>query len=200
MVIALYHQLSIMLCRHIGDQAAAEWRDKVSSVSDDPGSGGKLNVIRIRERATIVRPEIAQLIMRGARKCGLPQPAAVLAELVRDVESHAQGLFVGFQPTGIKPGMFHGITHDGQHPCVVACGFLPANAFWLAASVGLAYSDRAPRHVVAAVGARLREWLRRCGHDHAVVLNLFHTDRSYIRGLAHFGFGERIGGVIRFSF
>jgi len=123
--------------------------------------------------------------MRGARKCGFPAPAAVLAELVRDVESHAQGLFVGF---------------DGDRPAVVTCGFLPANAFWLAATVSLAYSNRAPRHIVAAVGARLREWLRLCGHDHALVFNLRHTDRSYIRGLAHFGYGERIGGVIRFSF
>ena len=144
-----------------------------------------MTVIRVRERATIVGPDIAQLIMRGARKCGFPQPAAVLAELVRDIESHAQGLFIGF---------------DGDRACVVTCGFLPANAFWLAASVALAYSDRAPRHIVAAVGERLREWLRRCGHDHAVAVNLQHTDRSYIRGLAHFGFGERIGGVIRFSF
>lgn len=123
--------------------------------------------------------------MRAARKCGYPTPAACVAELVQHVESHAQGLFIGF---------------DGERPAVTACGFLPANAFWLAATVCFAYSDKAPRHIAALVGKRLRGWLMACGHDHAIVLNLFYPDEVYIRGLSYFGFGERIGGVIKFSF
>jgi hypothetical protein len=146
--------------------------------------GKALLVIRVRTRETICRPEISQLILRAARKCGFPTPAACLAELVRDVESRAQGLFVGL---------------DGDRPAVTAVGFLPANAFWLAPSVGFAYSE-GDRTLVVAVSARLQRWLCEAGFDHAVVLNLLHTDRSYICGLRHFGKGECIGDVIRFSF
>jgi hypothetical protein len=142
-------------------------------------------VTRVRTVETISRPDISELILCGARECGFLKPTKILAELTRDVASDSQGLFIG---------------SENDTPKVVSVGFLPLNAFYLAATVGMAYSERAPRHLVVAVGARLREWLRSCGHDHAMVLNLFHTDRSYVRGLAHFGRGSRIGGIVRFDF
>jgi hypothetical protein len=123
--------------------------------------------------------------MRGARECGYPVPAAIMADIARDIASDNHGLFVGY-------------TEDG--PRVVSVAFLPCNAFYLAATIGLAYSEKGPRQLVAAVGDRMREWLVGHGHHEAMVLNLFHTDRSYVRGLAHFGAPERIGSVIRFKF
>jgi hypothetical protein len=140
---------------------------------------------RVRTLETISRPDIRELILCGACECGFPQPAKILTELTRDVARDSQGLFIGF---------------EDEIPKVVSVGFLPANAFYLAATVGMAYSEKAPRRLVAAVAARLREWLRSSGHDHAIVLNLFHTDRSYVQGLSYFGRGSRIGGVIRFDF
>lgn len=122
--------------------------------------------------------------MRGARKAGLPHPAAVLAEIVGQVHSHAIGVFVGFR---------------GHDPKAVAIAQLPSSAFHLAPTVSLAYTE-GDRTLSIAVGARLRDWLCEAGFDHALAINMQHTDRAFMRGLAHFGMPERVGGVIKFSF
>jgi hypothetical protein len=109
----------------------------------------------------------------------------IIAELVRDIEQPWQGLFLGI--------------HE-RKPVAVTVGFLPQNAFYLAPTVGFAYSDHAPRHVVAAVGARLRAWFVEQGYHEAWVINLMHTDRAFMVGLRHFGAAERIGSVVRFGF
>jgi len=108
-----------------------------------------------------------------------------MGELLKKPDSESCGIFIGF---------------SHSRPCVVAIGQLPTNYLTIAAGVHLAYSERAPRHLVADVGKALREWFQREGHDHVMVCNLLHSDRSYIRGLSHFGKGSRVGGVIRFDF
>jgi hypothetical protein len=87
----------------------------------------------------------------------------------------------------------------GEAPRVVTVGFLPVSAFWLAAGVGLAYSERAPRQLVALVAAKLRDWFKENGHDHVLVANMLHSDRSYMRGLEYFGRPSRVGSLIRFD-
>lgn len=141
------------------------------------------SIVRVRTRETICHPDISQLIMRGARKAGLTQPAAVLAEIVGQIASHGIGVFVGF---------------DGHDPKAVAIAQLPSSAFHLAPTVSLAYSEGA-RALAIAVGARLRDWLCEAGFRDALAINMQHTDRAFMRGLAHFGTPERIGGIIRFS-
>lgn len=94
-------------------------------------------------------------------------------------------------------GIFVGLA--GDEPKAVAIGFLPHNHLWLAPTVGLAYAEKAPAPLVRLVGARMRDWFRRAGHDGVIVINMLHTDRSYMRGLAHFGVPTRVGSVIRFS-
>jgi hypothetical protein len=167
----------------------------------------KLGVIRVRTRETLCRPEVSQLILRGARACGFPEPAMILGELVRNPGDPRTGIFTGWAC---------------EAPRVVAVGFLPASAFWLAPTVALAYSEvrsregarietttRATwprpservssRKLVHLVGSNLREWFKREGYDHVILGNLQHTDRSYIRGLAHFGRPSVIGSAIRFD-
>jgi hypothetical protein len=143
-----------------------------------------LGVTRVRTRETLTRPDIAQLIMRGARECGFPVPSAILAELALSPGDACTGIFVG---------------SVSDEPCVVVIGFLPSSAFWLAATVSLAYSERAPRQLVALVAAKLRGWLKENGHNHVLVMNMLHSDRSYIKGLRHFGAPSRAGSVIRFG-
>lgn len=143
-----------------------------------------LTVIRVRTRETICRPEISQLILRGARASGLPQPAAALAEIVGQIHSHGIGVFVGF---------------DGDDPKTVAIAQLPSSAFHLAPMVSVAYSEGG-RTLSVAVSARLRNWLCEAGFDHALAVNMRHTDRAFMVGLSYFGSSERVGGVIRFSF
>src|SRR5262249_23310140 len=148
-------------------------------------SSPNLSVIRVRTRQTLCRPDISQLILSGARACGYPVPAAIIAELSINPGADGSGVFCG--------------TVDGAAR-VVAIGFLPANAFWLAATVSLAYSDNAPHRLVSLVAQKMREWFKSEGHEHVIVANLLHTDRSYLRGLRYFGKPSRIGGVIRFDF
>jgi hypothetical protein len=142
------------------------------------------SVIRVRTRETICHPDIAQLVMRGARKAGLPQPAAVLAEMVDRIHSHGIGVFIGF---------------EGHDPKGVLVAELPFSAFHLAPTVSLAYSEGG-RALSIAVGARLREWLQETGFDNVLAGNMRHTDRAFMRGLAHVGRVERVGGFFRFSF
>jgi hypothetical protein len=141
-------------------------------------------VIRVRTKETLVRPDIAQLVMRGARECGYPVPSAILAELLT-------------KPADAHTGIFVGILADD--PRVVTIGFLPSSAFWLAATVSLAYSERAPRQLVALVAAKLRDWFRENGHGHVLVANMLHSDRAYMKGLAYFGRPSRAGSLIRFD-
>jgi hypothetical protein len=143
-----------------------------------------LGVIRVRTKETLIRPDIAQLIMRGARQCGFPVPSAILAELSRCPGDDHTGLFLGT---------------IGGEARVVTVGFLPSSAFWLAANVGMAYSEKAPRQLVALVAEKLRDWYKENGHSHVLVANLLHTDRSYMMGLKHFGRPSVAGSVIRFD-
>src|ERR1700738_3242961 len=140
------------------------------------------SVIRVRTRETICHPDISHLIMHGARKAGLPQPALVLTEIVNQIHSHGIGVFIGFR---------------GDDPQAVVVAQLPSSAFHLAPFVSLAYSD-GRRALSIAVGARLRDWLREAGFDNALAVNMRHTDRAFMRGLAHFGAPARAGGIIRF--
>lgn len=140
-------------------------------------------VVRVRTRETLVG--LAPLILRAARVCGFPTPGAVLAEMVRDVASAHLGIFVGY---------------DGREPCGVAVGQLPTSAFYLAATVHLAYSEPRKGSIVDLVSEKLRAWFMANGVYHVLVANIKHTDRAYMRGLAHFGSPARVGGVIRFDF
>jgi hypothetical protein len=139
-----------------------------------------------------------------------------MADIARDIASDSQGLFIGYElcdkesscPEPAFPSADcapresrkDALPRGQSVPRVVSVAFLPCNAFYLAATIGLAYSEKGPRRLVAAVGDRMREWLVGHGHHEAMVLNLFHTDRSYVRGLAHFGTPKLIGSVIRFKF
>jgi hypothetical protein len=143
-----------------------------------------LGVIRVRTRETLARPDVAHLIMRGARACGYPVPSAILAELC-------------LNPGDDRTATFIGVVDD--KPCGVVIGFLPSSAFWLAATVGLAYNEEAPRQLVALVGAKLREWFKENGHSHVLVANMRHKDRGYMAGLEHFGTPSRVGSMIRFD-
>jgi len=144
-----------------------------------------LSAVRVRTRATLAKPEIAQLVLRGARACGFPVPGAILAELLKNPEDESTGIFVGATLAG---------------PRVVTVGFLPLSAFWLAPIVALAYAEHAPPRLVRLVGKTLRGWFREAGADHVVVANLLHTDRAFIRGLGHFGRPSVSGSMIRFEF
>jgi hypothetical protein len=141
-------------------------------------------VTRIRTKQTLIRPDVAQLILRGARACGYPVPSAILAELCTDPANERTAIFVGTLDDVAR---------------VVTVGFLPASAFWLAPVVGMAYSERAPRQLVARVALRLSAWFRENGFAHVLVANLLHSDRSYMRGLKYFGTPSRAGSVIRFD-
>jgi hypothetical protein len=146
---------------------------------------GALSVIRVRTRETICHPDVSQLILRGARKAGLPQPAAALAEMVGQVHTHGIGIFVGF------------VEHD---PRAVVVGLLPNSAFHIAPIIALLYSEARNRSLLVEMGRRLREWLTSSGFDHAVTNNLWHDDRAFMVHFAHFGNPERIGMALRFSF
>lgn len=147
--------------------------------------GDSLAVIRIRTRETLARPDIAGLILRGARECGFPVPSAVLAELCLNPGADSTGIFVGMVE---------------DEPRLVVVGLWLTSAFWLAATVVLVYSDKAPHALVKATGSHLRAWFLEGGFDHVIVGNFLHTDRAYIKGLAHFGRASRVGSAIRFDF
>ena len=140
--------------------------------------------MRVRQKETLCRPGIAQLVMRGATRSGLDPGAAVLAELARDIASDAIGVFVGFR-------------NDVPKGVVVAQ--LPSSAFHRAPMIGLAYSVQ-DHGISRAVAERLRGWLVASGFHEAITLNRQHTDRSFIRGLGYFGAGEREGSLIGFHF
>lgn len=148
-------------------------------------SSQPLTVVRVRTKQTLCLPDYANLFMRGAGACGYQTPSALLAELCLNPGAETTGLFFGL---------------SGQQPRCVAVGFIPVSAFWLAAAVSLAYSEGEPRQLAALVGKRLREWFIESGHNHVLVANLFHTDRSYLVGLNHFGKPSKVGDVIRFDF
>jgi hypothetical protein len=143
-----------------------------------------LGVTRVRTRETLSRPDIAQLIMRGARECGFPVPSAIFAELVKSPGDACTGIFVG---------------SVGDEPRAAVIGFLPSSAFQLAAGVGLAYSERAPRQLVALVAAKLRDWFKENGHGHALAANMLHSDLAYMKCLEIFGRPSRAGSLIRFD-
>lgn len=144
-----------------------------------------IQVVRVRTCETLCHPDVSSLIMRGARHAGLVSDGAVLAELSRDVAAAHVGLFIGFRD------------HDPQ---TVAVGHLPTSAFHLAPTITLAYSDGAARDLVVETGRRLREWIMAAGFDHALTNNLWHTDRSFLRGFSHFGKGKTIGSAVCFGF
>ena len=171
---------------HPGPASAIAATARVESMPSKERMAGSppLGVMRVRTRETLSRPDIAQLIMRGARECGYPVPAAIAAELLREPWSETVAVFVGLA---------------GGAPRVVTVGFLPTSAFTLAATVGLAYSERAPRQLVALVAEKLRWWFKENGHEHVLVLNMMHSDRSYIKGLSYFGRPSRVGSIIRFD-
>lgn len=150
-----------------------------------PGEWPFHGVVRVRRKETLCRPAVASLIMRGAAACGFKVPAEVMAELCRGAQAESRGIFIGFHESG---------------PCVFAVGQLPTDYLTIAATVHMAYSDKAPRQIVAEVGKCLREWFLQHGHKEVLVINLLHSDRAFMRGLGHFGQGERAGGVIRFGF
>lgn len=143
----------------------------------------RLEVVRVRTKQTLAKPEIAQLIMRGAAKIGFPVPAAVLADLCLNPGDNRLGTFIG------------SLNHI---PCAVVITQQPLSAFMLHPMVVLAYAERAPAELVRLLGARTREWLRAAGFTRAMALNIRHSDRAFCRGLAHFGVPARIGGVITF--
>ena len=142
-------------------------------------------MLRVRTKQTLCTPDIAGLVMRGARACGYPVPAQILAELCRCPEAAHRAVFVGF---------------DAGEPKAVAVGELPTSALQLAAFVAVAYSQGASHPLVVEIGRCLRTWFERGGYDHAWGLNLRHTDRAFMRGCGHFGRASRAGGVIRFDF
>jgi hypothetical protein len=141
--------------------------------------------MRVRSTSQICDPDVAQFLLRSARKCGFKQPGAILAEIVRLLPEEGMGLFIGSQ---------------GPRVCFSVLGFLPLNPFYLAATVAFVYSEKAPRQLVADTCAALRAWFVESGQHEVLVLNLFHTDRSYKRGFSHFGHPETAGSVVRFSF
>lgn len=145
-----------------------------------------MTVIRIRTRETLCRHDVSCLILRAARESGVPDPAMALAEIARDIASDAQGLFIGVE--------------EPHSPCTAVVGFLPHNAFQVAPTIGFAYSEKAPRQIVADVGASLRGWFEACGFNEAIAVNSRHSDRAFMVGLAHFGKPERAGSLIRFKF
>ncbi len=139
-------------------------------------------VLRVRTRNTLV--EVAPLVIRGAAAAGLPSPAHVIAELMRDVAADTVGIFVG-------------LAGDDAQALVV--GHLPTSAFHLAPTISLAYSERIDRALSLEMQRRLREWIMAAGFDHALTNNLLHTDRSFLRGFRHFGAGRTIGSAVRFD-
>jgi hypothetical protein len=142
------------------------------------------HIVRIRTRETLLRPEVASFFMRAAHACGYRPGAGLLAEVAREPGAEWLGLFAGF---------------DGE-PKAMVLGQLPASAFHLAATIHFAYAERAPRQLVAGIGERLRSWFQNAGVDRVLVINLRHTDRAFIKGLGHFGRGQRLGSVIGFRF
>ena len=145
-----------------------------------------MTVIRVRSRATLCRHDVSSLILRAAAESGLPEPALCFAEIGRDIASDRIGLFIGVE--------------EPYSPCVATIGFLPYNAFQVAPTIGFAYSERAPRQMVADVGSSLRGWFEACGFKEAIAWNARHSDRAFMVGLAHFGRPERVGSVIKFRF
>lgn len=143
-----------------------------------------LTVVRVRTKETLCLPDYANLFFRGATACGYSVPGALLAEIC-------------LNPGAETTGVFFGLRHSS--PTALVVGFIPNSAFWLAGTVCLAYSESAPRQLVALVGRRLREWFKAAGHDHVLVANLLHTDRSFMVGLSHFGAASKVGDVIRFD-
>jgi hypothetical protein len=140
-------------------------------------------VIRVRTRETLMRPDVASLVMRGANACGVLSSGAALAELARDIALDHIGCFVGF--------------HDSE-PQGLLIVQLPTSAFQLGPVVLVAYSEGASRELTHEGGRRMREWIRAAGFDEAVALNLLHPDRAFCRRFAHFGTPERTGSVIKF--
>lgn len=143
-----------------------------------------LEVIRVRTRQTLAKPEIAQLVLRGARACGFPVPGAVLADLLLEVGDERYGVFLG-------------LANDAPRGIVVAQ--LPLSAFMTDPVVVLAYSEQAPAELVRLVAEKLAKWIAKAGFERALALNMRHTDRAFCRGLAHFGVSSRVGGVIAFA-
>lgn len=141
-----------------------------------------MNVVRVRTRETLLRPDVASLVMRSAVAVGLPSSGAVMAQLARDVAAPHLGIFVGF---------------DGEEPKGIGVVELPTSAFQHAAMIVLAYCE-GDRALTMAVCRRVREWLTAAGFQEAQALNFRHTDRSFLRGFAHFGTPGRVGSVIRF--
>jgi hypothetical protein len=99
-----------------------------------------------------------------------------------------------------EEGMGLFIGSQGPRVCASVLGFLPLNPFYLAATIAIAYSEKAPRQLVADMGTTLRAWFLESGQHEVCVLNLQHTDRSFKRGLEHFGTPSTIGSVVRFRF
>lgn len=141
-------------------------------------------VVRIRTRETICRPEVASLVMRGANACEQPS-GAVLAELARDIAADHLGVFVGFSGPDSVP-----------KTVVVAC--LPTSVFHPAPEITLAYSE--DRKLFRATVLGMRDWIVASGFEHALAYNYLHSDRSFFRGFAYAGSSERFASVIRFRY
>jgi hypothetical protein len=143
-----------------------------------------IRVTRVRSIGTITEPAVRALIERAAMVLPDVPPKRLYEEIVRRINEHALGVFVGFA--------------DGQ-PKTLVVAELPTSVFQLWPVVTAAYSAGAHPELVHATGTRLREWITVAGFDHACALNMQHTDRSFTRGLAHFGRSKKVGSVIRFN-
>jgi hypothetical protein len=121
--------------------------------------------------------------MRAANRIGLPSSGGVMAEVARDIATDSLGVFVGF----------------GAEPETLVIGQVPVSAFQFAPMVLLAYVEQADRELVDETGRRFSEWIKACGFDCAMALNLRHSDRAFCRGFARFGAPKKMGSMIRFS-
>jgi hypothetical protein len=83
----------------------------------------------------------------------------------------------------VRAGIYVGF--EEHKPRAIAVGLLPTSASCLAATVALAYNEKAHKGLVVCVSKHLRVWFTECGYTYALAMNLGHTDRSFISGWRH---------------
>jgi hypothetical protein len=144
-----------------------------------------IGVTRVRTRATLELPEVKELVLRAVTGTRYPgtTPSKVYLELLGRISEDALGVFV---------------SRDDSGPRSVAVVLLPTSNLMMYPQVALVYSEGPPTHIKAVL-ERVRGWLRKAGHERALGINLWRSDRAFMRGFCHFGKPSRMGSLIAFD-
>ena len=100
-------------------------------------------------------------------------------EVAAGIGGHMLGVFVGF---------------DDGAPRALAIVQLPWSTMMFGPVANLVYSE--VRALSVMIGERVREWVRKNGHDRVYGMNIRHGDDVFCRAFRHVGKPSVIGSVV----